>query len=71
MVHAGLVLVDSTSEGMHGGGGSEGMQGGGANALEQPEEEQNPQNDNGAMEGQAPLPKDQRAARREEFQEKV
>ena len=56
---------------MHGGGGSEGMHGGGVNALEQPEEEQNPQNDNGAREGQAPLPKDQRAARRQEFQEKV
>ena len=55
---------------MHG-GGSEGMQGGGVNALEKPEEEQNPQNDIGAREGQAPLPKDQRAARRQEFQEKV
>ena len=71
MVHAGLVLVVSTSEGMHGGGGSEGMQGGGVNALEKPEEEEPPQNDNGAREGQAPLPKDQRAARRQEFQEKV
>ena len=56
---------------MHGGGGSEGMQGGGVNDLEKPEEEQTPQNDNGAREGQAPLPKDQRATRRQEFQEKV